>query len=516
VNDAAALPRHPALISGSVMIAALLFSIDWTIAVVALPHMQGAFSAAPDQISWVITSYIVASAIMIPTAGWMSSRFGRKRVFVWAMAGFTIASLFCGLADSLAFEVFSRLIQGLCGAFIIPLSQAITLDTYPPEQHGRAMALWGTGAVCGSMLGPTIGGYVTEYLSWRYIFFLNIPFGIIAWLGILSFVPETVKNPKHRLDWFGFLALALCLGSLQMMLDRGVRLDWFESGEIIIEACLCVLGFYLFIAHSLTTKAPFLDLHLFTQRGFFFALAFAFGYGLLTLPTMVLMPTFLADIRGYSIDDIGLLQSPRGIGMFSAMLISGRIVNRISPRTLIAIGLVSLAISSAEMATWNLQVDEWSIVWTGFLQGLGAGIMLVPTQVLAFSPLPAHQRTEATGVFNMVRNVGASVGVSLAFAYFVHVSAVHHAQMVERVTPYHAALQTENVRQYWDITTPEGQAKIEKEIARQAAMFGYTADFALLAAGAVLGFPILFLMGNRKQRTTGSKAEETTPLMIVE
>lgn len=516
MSDAAALPRHPALVSASVMIAALLFSIDWTIAIVALPHMQGAFSATPDQISWVITSYIVASAIMIPTAGWMSSRFGRKRVFVWAMAGFTIASLFCGLADSLPFEVVSRLIQGLCGAFIIPLSQAITLDSYPPDQHGRAMAFWGTGAVCGSMIGPTVGGFVTEYLSWRYIFFLNIPFGILAWAGILAFVPETIKNPKHRLDWFGFLSLALCLGSLQLMLDRGGRLDWFESGEIIVEACLCSLGFYLFIVHSLTTKSPFLDLKLFTQRGFFFALAFAFGYGLLTLPTMVLMPTFLADIRGYSIEDIGILQSPRGVGMFAAMLISGRIVHRISPRTLIAMGLLALGISSAEMATWNLQVDEWAIIWTGFLQGLGAGIMLVPTQVLAFSPLPAHQRTEATGVFNMVRNLGASVGVSLAFAYFVHVSAVNHAHMTERITPYHAALQTEEVRQHWDITTPEGHAKIEKEIARQAAMFGYTADFALLAAGALLGFPILFLMGNRKQRAGGAKEDEKPTMMVMD
>ena len=516
MSDAATLPRHPALISGSVMLAALLYSIDWTIAAVALPHMQGAFSAAPDQISWVITSYIVASAIMIPTAGWMSSRFGRKRVFLWAMAGFTVASLFCGLADSLAFEVFARLIQGVCGAFIIPLSQAITLDTYPPEQHGRAMAFWGTGAVCGSMLGPTIGGYVTEYLSWRYIFYLNIPFGILAWLGIFAFVPETVKNLKHRLDWFGFLSLALCLGSLQMMLDRGVRLDWFESGEIILEACLSVLGLYLFIVHSVTTKTPFLDMRLFTQRSFFFGLAFVFGYGLLTLPTMVMMPTFLADIRGYNIDDIGLLQSPRGVGMFSAMLISGRVVHRISPRLLIAFGLLCLAISSVEMATWNLQVGEWAIVWTGFLQGLGAGIMLVPTQVLAFSPLQAHQRTEATGVFNMVRNIGASVGVSLAFAYFVHTSAVHHTQMVERVTPYSTAMQTEEVRKQWDITTPQGQAKIEKEISRQAAMFGYTADFALLALGAVLGLPMLLLIGGRKRNSQDQKDEVTSTLMITE
>ncbi len=512
----APLPRHPALISGSVMLAAFLYSIDWTIAAVALPHMQGAFSATPDQISWVITSYIVASAVMIPTAGWLSSRFGRKRVFLWAMAGFTVASLFCGLADSLAAEVIARLIQGLCGAFIIPLSQAITLDTYPTEQHGRAMALWGTGAVFGSVIGPTIGGYVTEYMSWRYIFYLNIPFGILAWLGILAFVPETKKNPQHRLDWFGFLALALGLGALQMMLDRGGRLDWFESGEIVLEACLSVLGFYLFLAHSLTTRNPFLDLRMLTQRSFFFALAFVFGYGLLTLPPMVMMPTFLAEIRGYNIDTIGLLQSPRGLGLLSAMLISGRIVHRVSPRILMAIGLLSLAVSSAEMATWNINVGEWPIIWTGFLQGLGAGIMLVPTQVLAFSTLPVHQRTEAAGVFNLVRSVGASVGVSLAFAYFVHVSAVHHGQMVEQVTPFRDAMQSEAVAKHWNIATPVGQAKLEKEINRQAAMFGYTADFALLAIGAVLGLPLLLVMGNGRRGARDPNDPTEATLVVAE
>ena len=513
MTDAAPLPRHPALISGSVMLAALLYSIDWTIAAVALPHMQGAFSATPDQISWVITSYIVASAIMIPTAGWMSSRFGRKRVFAWAMAGFTIASLFCGLADSLAFEVFARLIQGLCGAFIIPLSQAITLDTYPPEQHGRAMALWGTGAVFGSVIGPTIGGYVTEYLSWRYIFYLNIPLGILALAGILAFVPETLKNPKHRLDWFGFLSLALCLGSLQMMLDRGGRLDWFESNEIVLEACLCILGFYLFLVHSLTTRNPFLDLRIIMQRQFFFALAFVFAYGFLTLPTMILMPTFLADIRGYNIDMVGLLQSPRGVGMLSAMILSGRLVHRFPPRVLMAVGLICLTISSVEMATWNINVGEWPIIWTGFLQGLGAGIMLVPTQLLAFSRLPAHQRTEATGVFNLVRSVGASVGISLAFAYFVHTSAVHHSRMVEQVTPYSAAMQNVEVAKRWDIKTPEGQARIEREINRQAAMFGYTADFRLLAVGAVLGLPMLLLMG--RGRRGGLDPNDPTARILV-
>ncbi len=241
-HTAANAPRHPILVTASVMLASLLYSIDWTIGAVALPHMQGAFSATQDQIAWVITSYIVASAITIPTAGWLSTRFGRKRVFAYSLAGFTVASVLCGAADTLAFEVGARVIQGMGGAFIIPLSHAIILDTYPPEEHGKAMALWGMGSVTGSFIGPTIGGFLTEELSWRFIYYINVPFGILSLIGIVLFVPETVRNAKHKLDWFGFLTLAIAVGSLQLMLDRGGSLDWFDSNEIIIEACLAALG----------------------------------------------------------------------------------------------------------------------------------------------------------------------------------------------------------------------------------------------------------------------------------
>jgi DHA2 family multidrug resistance protein len=243
--------RHPALVTGSVMLATILYSIDWTIAVVALPHMQGTFTATQDQISWVITSYIVASAIMIPTAGWLSTRYGRKRVFMSAIAGFMFASLLCGIADSLTAEVLARILQGACGAFLVPLSQSIILDTYPPAEQGRAMALWGIGAVMGPVIGPTLGGYLTEYFTWRYIFYINIPFGLLALAGTAAFVQETVRDPRRKLDVFGFATLALGVGMLQMMLDRGERLDWFESSEIVIELWLAGLGLYLFVAHVL-------------------------------------------------------------------------------------------------------------------------------------------------------------------------------------------------------------------------------------------------------------------------
>lgn len=492
--------RHPGLITASVMLASLLYSIDWTIAVVALPHMQGHFTATQDQISWVITSYIVASAIMIPTGGWLSTRFGRKRVFVCALGGFTAASVLCGSADSLTFEVLSRILQGMSGAFLIPLSHSIILDTYPPEEHGKAMALWGTGSVFGSVIGPTIGGFVTEHLSWRYIFYINVPFGLIALLGALAFLQETKKDPSRKLDWFGFLCLAVGIGSLQMMLDRGQRLDWFESPEIILEASLAALGLYLFNVHCVTAKHPFLDPRLFVQRKFFLSLLFISFYGFLTVPTMVLMPTFLENLQGYPIDTIGMLQSPRGVGMLGALMLSGRITGKVDPRLLLGIGLVTLVTSSAEMSSWTADVAAWPIIWTGFLQGAGAGIMLVPIQIIAFPTLPVEQRTEATSVFNLVRSVCSSIGVSVTLALFVNTAAATRARLAEYVTPYSDALRASEGAGTWSMETLEQIAGLARELDRQAAVAGYNHAFLFLAAATLSALPLLLFVGASQKR----------------
>jgi DHA2 family multidrug resistance protein len=503
-------PRHPALSSASVMLGAFLYSMDWSIAAVALPHMQGTFSATQDQISWVITSYIVTSAIVMPTGGWLSTRFGRKRVFVWAVAGFTAASVLCGAANSLTTEVLARILQGMSGAFLIPLSQAITLDTYPPEQHGKAMALWGTGAVMGTMMGPTVGGYVTEYLSWRYIFYINVPFGLLALLGALAFVPETQRDPRRRLDWFGFLALAMGIGALQMMLDRGQRLDWFGSGEIILLACLGVLGLYLFAVHSVTAREPFLDPRLIASRKFFLSLLLI-SFTAFTMPIMVLMPTFLEHLRGYAIETVGLLQSPRGLG-FWLRCSSQPHHRKIDPRILIAVGLLCLAVSSGEMATWTAEVGEWPIVWTGFLQGVGGGIMLVPIQVTAFAVLAPHHRTEAAAVFNLVRSVWSSVGVSVMVTLFVRESSTGRALLVEHITPYSEALRFASPTGGIDPSTEHGLAVIEHQIELQAAMLGYDAVFLLLAVAACAALPLLLLVG----RQGPLKRSDTETLVIGE
>ncbi len=491
--------RHPALITASATLATLLYSIDWTIASVALPHMQGTFSATPNQISWVITSYIVASAVMIPTTGWLRDRFGCKRVFVCAIAGFVGSSILCGTAESLALEVAARIVQGASGGLLLPLSHSIILDCYPPERQGRAMAVWGGGSVFGSFIGPTIGGYLTDYFSWRAIFYINVPFGMLALVGTLLFVQETARDRQRRLDWYGFLVLALGVGALQMMLDRGGRLDWFESEEIVLEACLAGLGFYLFIAHSLTARAPFLDLRLLTKRTFFVGLAFVFLYGLITLPPLVLMPAFLQDLRGYTIDTIGLLQSPRGAGMLLAMFIGGRITGSVEPRVLIAIGLLCLGASSAEMASWTLEVGVWPIVWTGLLQGVGSGLIMVPIQFIAFPSIAPEQRTEASSVFNLVRSVGSSIGVSVALTFFVHTSTVSHARLTEHVNPYHRPIHALSEQAGWNLASTKGLAKIESEVERQAAMIGYSAIFTVLAAGAIAGLPGLLLLRRRTQ-----------------
>ncbi len=484
-------PRFRGLIIASIMLATLLYSIDWTIVVVAFPHMKGIFAATEDQVAWVITCYIVASAITMPTAGWASRRFGRKRIILFSIGGFTASSVMCGAADSLMVEVIARTIQGLTGAFIIPLSNSVMLDMFPRKEHGRALSIWSVGAFSGSFLGPVLGGYLTEYLSWRYVFYINIPIGIIAFTGIFVFMNESKKEKEAKLDWFGFLSLALGVSALQIMADRGHRLDWFESPEIVIEAALATLGFYLFFAHSLSSRSPFLDFRILAKKQFRLGMVLMGFYGLLTVPILAIMPVFLEELIGYPIDTVGLLQTPRGVGLVLALFLAGKLSTKVNPRVLMGIGLIAIAVSNYEMSRWSLDVGEWDIIWTGLLQGVGAGILIIPIQEVAFYGSSSSQRVDASAIINLTRSICSSVGVSITLVFYFMNSGTARSDLVPYVNRF---------SDYVSEAIVFGEhnqllAQLGREIDRQASMLGYSAAFLFLSALPLIPFLLLCLSG---------------------
>ena len=366
--DRVAPTVNRAAITISIMLATIMQAIDTTIANVALPHIQGSLSAAQDQITWVLTSYIVAAAIMTPLTGWLAGAFGIKRVFLISVIGFTVASALCGLADSLAQMVLFRLLQGVCGAALMPLSQAVLLRINPPERHGQAMAVWGTGAMVGPIAGPALGGWLTDSYNWRWVFYINLPVGIIAFLGILFFIHEARHLRRERFDFFGFGALAVAIGALQMLLDRGELKDWFHSTEIWIEATVAGLSLYLFVVHTITTsQPPFLNRALLRDPNFVASNVLMFFIGVIMFATLALQPTMLQQLMNYPVATAGLVTAPRGIGTMVAMFLVGRIINRVDNRLLILGGLALTTISLYQMSGFTLVMDAQPIVVSGLI-----------------------------------------------------------------------------------------------------------------------------------------------------
>ena len=489
----AGAPRR-GLITVSIMLATVMQAIDTTIANVALPHMQGAVSATQDQISWVLTSYIVAAAIMTPPTGFLAARFGRKRLFMTAVAGFTLTSMLCGAATSLTELVVFRLLQGAFGAGLVPLSQSVLLDTYPRERHGSAMAIWGMGVMVGPILGPSLGGYLTEIYSWRFVFYINLPFGILALLGLLVFVPETGKDTGRPFDWFGFAMLSLSIGALQLMLDRGETLDWFGSREIVLEAVLAGLCLYMFVVHMTTAQRPFLDPKLFRDRNLVTGLCFIFIVGIILLATLALLPPFLQNLMGYPVVTTGYVLAPRGIGTMIAMFLVGSLIRRFDVRLLILCGLLLTAYSLFDMAQFTTDVGQWTIVRTGFVQGLGLGFIFVPLSTVTFATLETRLRTEATAMFSLMRNIGSSIGISIVVTLLAQNTQVNHASLAAHVTPYSAPLQTPAATTYWDLTEASGLSALNAEVTRQAATIAYLDDFSLMMYITLLAVPLLALL----------------------
>jgi MFS transporter, DHA2 family, multidrug resistance protein len=498
VTAARAAPLNRGMISVSVMLATVMQVVDTTIVNVALPHMQGTLSATQDQIAWVLTSYIVAAAIFTPLTGVLADRFGRKRLFAAAVIGFTLASMLCGAATSLTQIVLFRALQGALGASLVPLSQAVLLDTYPREKHGSAMALWGVGVMVGPILGPTLGGYLTEYYTWRWAFYINLPVGILAVLGIAAFVPEA-KGGEARggFDYFGFALLSIAIGALQLMLDRGNSLDWFDSTEVVLEAATAALAFYLFLTHMFTADKPFLEPGLFADRNFVAGILLMFTVGVMLMSTMALLPPFLQNLLGFPVLTAGYVLAPRGAGTMLAMMVVGRLVGRVDTRLLVLTGLGLMAWSLRAMTHWNVEVGVSEIISTGIVQGIGLGFIFVPLSTIAFSTLAPRYRNEGTAMFSLIRNIGASVGISIVMTVLGHEVQKSHAELSASITPFRDAFQAPGVPPLWDLSTELGRIALNAEVSRQAATIAYLNDFRFMMYLCLLTLPLLLLLRPR-------------------
>ncbi|MGH8461134.1 MAG: DHA2 family efflux MFS transporter permease subunit [Stenotrophobium sp.] len=484
------VPNH-GLITITVMLASILQALDNTIANVALPHMQGSLSATQDQMTWVLTSYIVAAAIMTPLTGWLSGQFGRKRLFLFSIIGFTISSALCGMAQSLPEIVLFRLMQGLCGAALVPMSQAVLFDINPPEHHGRAMSVWGFGVVLGPTLGPMIGGWLTDNYSWRWVFYINVPFGILAVLGILAYLPET-KITRRRFDMFGFALLSLAIGALQIMLDRGPLKDWFNSREIWTELIVASLAFYLFAVHSATSEHPFIRPELFKDRNFLAGTVLIFMVGIVLFATLALLPTMLQNLMGYTALQSGYLTAPRGVGTLIAMQVVGRLIGRIDSRRIIAFGFILMAISLWQMTQFSLLMDGWPVIWSGVVQGFGTGIAYVPMATMAFATLNPTLRDEGAAMFNLMRNIGSSIGISMVQALLISNTQTVHSSLSEHISPYNLAAHSPQLAA--QLATHAGTVALNAEVTGQAAMIAYIDDFHLMLILTVLSVPLLFFV----------------------
>jgi DHA2 family multidrug resistance protein len=477
----------------SIMLATVMNSLDTTIANVALPHMQGSVSASSEQITWVLTSYIVSAAVMTPLSGWLADRIGRKRMFLISIGGFTLASMLCGMATSLPEIVIFRVLQGVFGAALIPLSQSVLLDINPPEKHGQAMAIWGAGAILGPILGPALGGYFTQDFSWRWCFFINLPVGILAFLGVLLFISGDRLAKAKRFDFLGFGMLTLFIAALQMVLDRGPSQDWFQSREIWTEAILAAVGLWVFVIHTFTTAHPFFDRALIRDRNFVSACVFGFFIGILLFSTMALLPPMMQTLMGYPVLTSGLASMPRGIGSLFAMFFVGRLIGRIDTRAILMTGLVLSCVALWQMMHFDLSMGVAPIVVSGLIQGVGIGLLFVPLSTLAFASIPAHLRPEGSSVYTLIRNMGSSVGISIMNALVVANTQTMHASLAGNVTPSDPVFRA-TLPQMFDPVTAAGIAALNAEITRQASMVAYVDDFRLMFIITIACMPMLLLM----------------------
>ena len=487
MTAAAVEVKHRGVLALVMMAATVMHVLDATIANVALPHMQGTLSATHDQISWVLTSYIVASAIVTPLTGFLAGRFGRRPVFFWSVVGFTLASMLCGAAATLDQIVIFRALQGAFGAALAPLSQSTLLDVYPPSSHASVMGFWGVGVMVGPIMGPTLGGWLTEEFSWRWVFYINVPVGILTGLGLLLLMPK--EEPRRRpFDFTGFALLGLAIACLQLVLDRGELLDWFNSTEIIIQTVVAGVCFTMFVIHLVTSDHPFFDLRLFEDPNFSVSLLFTATCGMGLIASSALMPPFLAYLGGYPAITIGLVMAPRGIGMMFAMLMVGRLARRYDPRILMGLGLIITSGSMWVMTGFTTDIDTWAVIWTGVGQGFGLGFVFVPISILMFATMSPSLRTEAAAINALLRNLGGSLSIAILVALVSQNIQLNRSELAGHISPLNPNL---------TLLAPGVSIPLamwDAELTRQATLIAYLNDFRAMTWFMLATLPLLFLL----------------------
>jgi DHA2 family multidrug resistance protein len=476
------------------VLATLIQALDSTIANVALPYMQGSFAASQDQINWVLTSYIVASAIMTAPTGFFASRFGRTRLYVGSIIGFTTTSVLCGMAQSLDQIVLFRVLQGFAGAALVPISQSVMYDIYPKEKRGQAMSLWGMGVQVGPVLGPILGGWLTANYSWRWVFYVNVPIGVIAATGLLIFLRESPRSRAIRMDWIGFGALSIGIAALQLALDRGEEMDWFSSPEIITEACIAGLGIYLFLVQSATAPKPLLSPALLRDRNFVIASVFVFILGLTLYASLALLAPYLQKLMSYPVLTAGIVLAPRGVGTMTAMLLSGYLIGRVSVRLLITLGFALNVCSLYATMGWTPDVSAQTIILVGVVQGFSIGLVFTPLSTIVYASLPLQLRNEAAGVYSLVRNLGSAIGISVTGALLQTNIQINHQTLVQFVTPFTHDLQSGIIGQLWNPASPSGAFALNAEITRQATVIAYQDDFRLMMILTLVVTPLALLI----------------------
>ncbi len=476
-----------------IMAASIMQVIDATIANVALPHMQAALSSTPDTITWVLTSYIVAAAIATPVTGWLADRIGRRPLLLAAVGGFTLASMLCGVANSLPLMVFARLIQGLFGAFIAPLGQSLILDIHPREKHAQAMTVWGLGVMVAPVLGPVVGGWLTDSFNWRWVFFINVPLGLLTVFGLILLMPK-IPHRARRFDTAGFVMLFLLLGGFQLMLDRGPQLDWFDSTEIILEASLAAAALWMFVIHTMTRRDTILPSLLFRDRNLAICTLLVLVIMGILLASSALLPPFLQRLMGHTAYSAGLVTAPRGLGLFLAMILAGRLVRVVDARLLILAGLVIVMVSLHIITRFSLEMGSEPIIVSGVLQGLGFGFVILPINLLAFTTLDPRHRTEAASLYNLARNIGGSIAISTLSAVMTRMQQTSHSELAAHVTAGKIPLALSPAM--GQIAQGSGTifALMDAEITRQAAMVAFIDGAYLMFWLVAAVMPLVLLL----------------------